>query len=64
MFVVESYDREFQPLKANIGTREGGSVEIYVNYDDGRWHRESWVDGQGEIIDGHHYRPKLWVGGF
>jgi hypothetical protein len=64
MFVVESYDREFKPLKANISARDDGSVVIYVNYEDGRWHKESWVDGRGEITDGHHHRPELWAGGF
>jgi hypothetical protein len=63
MYVVESYDREFKPLKANIGTRHGDSVEIYVQYEDGRWHRENWVDGHGTIVDGHHYEPELWAAG-
>lgn len=63
MFVVEAYDREFQPLKANIGTSDGESVEIRVRYDDGRWHVERWVDRTGEIVDGHHNRPELWAAG-
>jgi hypothetical protein len=64
MLAVESYDRELQPLKANIGTREGDSVDIRVDYEDGRWHRERWVDGNGEIVDGQHHQPELWAGGF
>jgi hypothetical protein len=31
---------------------------------DGRWHKESWVDGRGEIVDGQHHQRKLWAGGF
>jgi hypothetical protein len=64
MFVVESYDREFKPLKASVGTRDGDSVEIRVTYEDGRWQTESWVDGRGEITDRHQDRPELWAGGF
>jgi hypothetical protein len=63
MLVVESDDREFEPLTANIATRDGESVEICVRYEDGRRHKESWVDGRGEIVDGHHNRPKLWGAG-
>jgi hypothetical protein len=64
LLVVESYDREMQPLKANVITRDGDSVEIRVNYDDGRWHVERWVYGEGEITDGHHHQPELWARGF
>jgi hypothetical protein len=65
MYVVESYDREFKPLKANIGTRHGDSVEIYVQYEDGRWHRENWVDGHGQswtgTITSRSYGPPAWA---
>jgi hypothetical protein len=64
VFVVESYDREYQPLKANIGTIDGAALEIRVRYEDGRWHVERWVDGEGELVDGHHHRPKLWGDSF
>jgi hypothetical protein len=64
VFVVESYDREYQPLKAYIGTSDGAVLEITVRYEDGRWHVERWVDREGEIADGHHRQPKLWGAGF
>jgi hypothetical protein len=63
IWVVESYDSDFQPLKAYIGTSDGQSVEIRVRYEDGRSHREVWTDGRGEIVDGHRYEPTLWAGG-
>lgn len=64
MYAVESYDREYQPLKANISTGDGESVEISVRYEDGRHHVERWVDRRGEIVDGQRYEPELWAGGF
>jgi hypothetical protein len=61
LFVVESYDRDMRPLQANVGASDDKSVHIYVNYQDGRWHNEVWVDGKGEITDGLHHEPKLWA---
>lgn len=64
MLVVESYDRDFDPVKVNIGTDDGMSVVLRVQYEDGRWHNETWVDREGEITRGHHHQPVLWAAGF
>jgi hypothetical protein len=43
MFVLESYDRELQPLKSSVGTGGGGSMLIRVTTTAGGTRRVGWM---------------------